>query len=98
MKTNPSGFDPGHSLKSAASNVASAFALNESYDFEADEQIRILQWTENHFANIPEIQFTASLSQFLPEFLIRRGFLRKIITIFKLGYKLYHISHMIVKV
>ena len=88
MKTNPSGFDPGHSLKSAASNVASAFALNESYDFEDDEQIQILQWTENHFANIPEIQFTASLSQFLPECLIRRGFLRKIITILKLGYNL----------
>ena len=83
MKTNPSGFDPGFCLKSAASNVTSAFALNESYVFGADEQIKILEWTENHFKNIPEIQFTASLSKFLPESLIGRGFLRKILTTFK---------------
>ena len=83
MKTNSSGFDPGHSLKSAASNVTSAFALNESYDFGADEQIQILKWTENHFNMITKIQFSASLSNFLPEFFIRRGFLRKFLTIFK---------------
>ena len=94
MKTNPSGFDPGHSLKSAASNVASAFALNESYDFGADEQIQILEWTENHFKKIPEMQFSLILSQFLPEFLIRRGFLRKILTLFKSGSNLYERKYL----
>ena len=83
MKAHSSGFDPGHCLKSAASNVVSTFALNESYDFESQEQFQMLKWTENHFNKLPEMQLTASLSQFLPEFLISRGFLRKFLTTIK---------------
>jgi len=86
MTKHSSGFDPCSILKSAASNVTSAFALNESYDFASDEQIKILEWVENYLKNVPKIYFSMGLNTLLPKFLIRRGLSRKIITIFKLGF------------
>jgi len=86
MTKHSFGFDPCSILKSAASNVTSAFALNESYDFASDEQIKILEWVANYLKNVPKIYFSMGLNSLLPEFLIRRGLSRKIITIFKLGF------------
>ena len=86
MTNSSSGFDPCSILKSAASNVVSAFALNESYDFGADEQIKILEWTANYFKIIPRIYYTQGINSLLPDFLIQRGLSRKIMTIFKLGF------------
>lgn len=86
MTKHSSGFDPCFILKSAASNVTSAFALNESYDFDSDEQIKILEWTAKYVKDIPNIYFSMGLNSLLPKFLIHRGLSRKIITIFKLGF------------
>ena len=86
MTKHSSGFDPSSILKSATSNVTSAFALNESYDFGSDEQVKILEWTANYVKYIPKIYFSMGLNSLLPKFLIHRGLSRKIITIFKLGF------------
>ena len=86
MKNCSSGFDPCSILKNAASNVVSAFALNESYDFGATEQIKIFKWTSNYFKIIPKIYFCLGINSLLPEFMIHRGLSRKIITTFKLGF------------
>ena len=86
MTNYSSGFDPCSILKSAASNVTSAFALSESYDFGAGEQIKILEWTANYFKVIPKTYFSMAINNLLPKFLIHRGLSRKIITLFKLGF------------
>ena len=85
MTKHSSGFDPCSILKCAASNVTSAFTLNESYDLGADEQIKILEWTANYFKIIPKIYFGMGINSLLPKFMIRRGLSRKIITTLKLG-------------
>ena len=92
MTNHSSGFDPCSILKSAASNVISAFALNESYDFGAHEQIKILEWTASFFKILPKLYFSLALNSLLPEFLVHCGLTRKIITIFKFGLLMLKIA------
>ena len=85
MEQNPSGFDPQKILKSASSNVISSFCLNESYDFGDSEQMQILQWTESFFENLGTLSMINGLSKIYPDFIIRHGISRKILTSFKVS-------------
>ena len=85
MEKNPSGFDPKQILKSASSNVISSFCLNESYDFGDSEQMKILEWTEFCFQNFRSQYIVSGLAHFYPDFIIRLGISRKILTTFKVS-------------
>ena len=85
MEENPSGFDPKKILKSASSNVISSFCLNESYDFGDSEQMQILQWTERYFEDFRTLYMITGLAKFYPDFIIRHGISRKILTSFKVS-------------
>ena len=85
MEQNPSGFDPKKILKSASSNVISSFCLNESYDFGDSEQMQILKWTEIYFAKGRTIFMITKMAEIYPDFIIRHGISRKILTWFKVS-------------
>ena len=85
MEQNPSGFDPKNILKSASSNVISSFCLNESYDFGDSEQMQILQWTERFLENFRGLYLITGLAKLYPDFIIRHGISRKILTLFKVS-------------
>ena len=85
MEENPSGFDPKKILKSASSNVISSFCLNESYDFGDSEQMQLLQWTERYFEDFRTLYTITGLAKIYPDFIIRHGISRKILTSFKVS-------------
>lgn len=85
MENNSSGFDPKQILKSASSNVISSFCLNESYDFGDSEQMKILEWTEFCFKNFRSQFIVSGLAHFYPDFIIRHGISRKILTTFQVS-------------
>ena len=85
MEQNPSGFEPQKILKSASSNVISSFCLNESYDFGDSEQMQIIQWTQILLANARTVYMISGLAKLYPDFIIRRGLSRKILTLFKVS-------------
>ena len=85
MEQNPSGFDPQKILKSASSNVISSFCLNESYDFGDSEQMQMLQWTQSLLENLPTLYMITGLARLYPDFIIRHGISRKILTSFKVS-------------
>ena len=72
-------------LKSASSNVISSFCLNESYDFGDSEQMKILEWTEFCFKNFSSKYIVSALARFYPDFIIRHGISRKILTTFRVS-------------
>ena len=72
-------------LKSASSNVISSFCLNESYDFGDSEQMKILEWTEKIFKNFSSKYIVSALARFYPDFIIRHGISRKILTTFRVS-------------
>ena len=86
MKENQSGFDPEKILKSASSNVISGFCLNEFYDFGDSEQMQILKWSEIYLKNFLNFYLIGGMARLCPDFIIRRGLSRKILTTFKAGF------------
>ena len=92
MENNSSGFDPKQILKSASSNVISSFCLNESYDFGDSEQMKILEWTEFCFKNFRSQFLVCGLAPFYPDFIIRHGISRKILTTFRVSTRWTEIS------
>ena len=85
MEQNSSGFDPKKIFKSGSSNVISSFCLNESYDFGDSEQMKILEWTEKIFKNFSSKYIVSALARFYPDFIIRHGISRKILTTFRVS-------------
>ena len=77
------GFDPGTIFMNGSLNVITAFLCSETYQFNDPEQAEIYTITSTVLDRLMEYSMVTTWSALFPEFMIRRGWHRKLLELIK---------------
>ena len=80
---DPNGIDPGPVFMNGSLNVITAFLCSETHEFNSLEQVEINNITSGFLDRLMEYGLITAWSSLFPEWMIRKRWHKKLLTIFK---------------